>query len=82
MAIEKQGSPEDILEVAKSNEALKNLRERIAKSNNLLRCTRCDKLLAKQENNIVDVQHRKLVIIGQGPMVIVCPKCGQQLAIK
>jgi hypothetical protein len=83
MSLEKVGASEKILEVAKNTKEFEKLRENIAKDNNLVKCSRCEKLIAKRgSSGEVDIKHQNLIVVTNTPSVIVCTKCGQQNTIE
>lgn len=81
MSFVKVGTPEKISEVIKDEKDFNELRNKIAKDNNLIRCTRCQHLLAKQGNDgELDIQHKKLEITLKKADIkgaIKCPYCNQ-----
>ena len=76
--IDKTGTPSKIVE--KTDDSLDEIRERVAKKNDLIRCSniKCGHLLGKKDNATIDIQHKKLVIIAEQveKLVIKCPVCG------
>ena len=80
--MEKTGTAERIIAVAQNKFDFDKIRKEIADANHLVRCTRCEKLIAKTRNDIVEIQHKKLISIAQKPLVIECPKCGMQVLVK
>jgi len=83
MSIEKKGVAEKIISVAKNVKEFEKLRENIVKENNLVKCSRCEKLLAKRgSSGEVDIKHQNLIVMTNPPTVIVCTKCGQQNVIE
>jgi DNA-directed RNA polymerase subunit RPC12/RpoP len=79
MSIRKIGTPEKIVDVAKSAEEFETLRKRVANENNLIRCPQCQHLNAKQTaDGVIDIQHKRAIFLIEKPekMTIKCPACG------
>lgn len=80
MSLKKVGTPKKILSTAASDLEFEQLKNKIAKDNNLKRCTACSQLLAKfdSDNKIINVQKKNLDLIAEVQNVQVrCPKCQQ-----
>ena len=73
---EKIGSPQKI-EVAKDDKSFLELREKISKNNDLIRCPKCSHLIAKRLDNKLDVQHKKVAMVITEPknIQVKCPVC-------
>ena len=76
MSIDKVGTPTKIVEI--TSQSLDELRQKVAKKNNLVRCSGCGHLLGKKDDAILDIQHKKLVIVAEikdGKVSFKCPEC-------
>ena len=74
--IKKIGVPQKINEIAKNEEEFNQLKERVAKANDLVRCLSCGKLLAKRSGEVVDIKRKDLNVIAQkGTIMVDCPVC-------
>lgn len=77
MALHKIGVAQKIRTVASSDKEFDALRDEIVSSNNLARCTKCGKLLAKLSNNMISVKRKDVDIIAKvADVKIKCPVCG------
>jgi len=77
--IEKKGTNEKILQLAKTSAEFEQIRKDISKENELVRCSSCQHLMAKKSSQgYVDIQHRKeaMLIEGAKSVSIRCPVCG------
>lgn len=81
--INKVGTSEKILEVAKSSMEFAEMWGKIEKTNDLQKCTNCKHLISKQSDNVRTIKHKKLaVLITGGSIKILCPVCGTVNSIK
>ncbi len=77
MAIQKYGAPAKIKTVVSSEKDFEALRDEIINTNNLIRCSKCGKLLAKQSNDMISVKRKDVDIIAKvADIRIKCPICG------
>lgn len=77
MALNKVGVVQKIRTVASSEKEFETLRDEISNSNNLARCTKCGKLLAKLSNDMISVKRKDVDIIAKvADVKIKCPVCG------
>ena len=75
MALFKTGVSK-IRTVATNEKEFEELRNQIVSSNNLARCTKCGKLLAKISNNLISVKRKDVDFIARVEDVkIKCPVC-------
>lgn len=75
--IKKQGTPNKITEVVTGDQEFEQLKSKIAKDNNLKRCS-CGQLLAKfdEKGQTMNIQRRNLDIIAKVTKVTIkCPQC-------
>ena len=76
MALQKFGTSQKIKTVVSSEKEYEALREEIVSVNNLVRCTRCGKLLAKMSNDMVNVKRKDIdIIVRASDVKIKCPVC-------
>ena len=77
--IEKKGTSEKIIQMAKTSEEFEKIRQTISQENELIRCETCQHLIAKKSSKgYIDLQHRKESMIIKEPkeMSVRCPVCG------
>jgi len=78
MVIKKYGTPEVIKDKITSEIEFEKMKDRIAKENNLTRCKKCGKLVAKSDSNIIHVKKGSFDMIASVKEASVkCPKCGE-----
>lgn len=76
MALQKYGVASKIKTVVSSEKEFEALRDEIVSTNNLVRCNRCGKLLAKVSNDMISVKRKDVDIIAKATDVkIKCPVC-------
>jgi phage FluMu protein Com len=76
MAINKIGVASKIKTVVSSEKDYEALRDEIVSSNNLIRCNRCGKLLAKSFNDMISIKRKDVDIVARTADVkIKCPIC-------
>lgn len=65
------------------NEDLDKIRKVIAEENTLIRCPKCNHLLAKEFQNTIDIQHKKqIVTINEFKKITIrCPICKTNVEI-
>lgn len=75
--LHKTGVSHKIRTVASSEKEFNAIKDKIIKTNNLVRCARCGKLLAKLDNdNMISVKRKDVDIIAQAENIqIKCPVC-------
>jgi phage FluMu protein Com len=77
MAIQKFGVANKIKTVVSSEKEFEALRDEIVNTNNLIRCAKCGKLLAKQSNDMISVKRKDIDIVAKvADIKIKCPVCG------
>lgn len=79
MALHKKGTPAKLTDITTSESEFDKLKDKIAKDNNLKRCT-CGQLLAKfdEDNSTMNIQRKNLDIIAKVTNTrIKCPSCSQ-----
>ncbi len=64
--LNKVGTPEKILNLAKNSEEFAKLWEDIEKKNDLVKCTNCKHLLSKRNENAFTIKHKKLAAVVNG----------------
>jgi len=75
--LHKTGAPSKIRTVASSDVEYEKLKEQVVAANNLMRCAKCGKLLAKVEGNLVNIKRKDVDIIATASELHVkCPVCG------
>lgn len=76
MGLHKIGVASKIKTVASSDKEFEALREEIVSTNNLIRCTRCGKLLAKLANDLISVKRKDVdLVMKVSEAKIKCPVC-------
>ena len=81
--LNKIGTPEKILNLAKNAEEFAKLWEDIEKKNDLVKCQNCKHLLSKKSDGAFTIKHKKLAaVISGGNIKIVCPVCNTVNDIK
>jgi phage FluMu protein Com len=76
MALFKTGVASKIKTVVSSETEFEALRNEIVSTNNLIRCTKCGKLLAKMNNDMISVKRKDIDFIAKAADVkIKCPVC-------
>lgn len=74
--IHKTGVSHKIRTIASSEKEFEDLKEKIVKVNNLARCVRCGKLLAKISDGMISVKRKDVDIIARSnDITIKCPVC-------
>jgi phage FluMu protein Com len=74
--IHKTGAPNKIRTIASSEKEFENIKDKIVKENNLARCARCGKLLAKLDADMLSVKRKDVDIIAKiADVKIKCPVC-------
>lgn len=75
--LNKIGVAQKIRTVASSEKEFDALRDSIVSNNNLARCTKCGKLLAKLSNDMISVKRKDIDLIAKvADVKIKCPVCG------
>ena len=76
MSLQKFGVSQKIKTVVSSESEFEALRNEIVSTNNLIRCTKCGKLLAKMNNDMISVKRKDIDFIAKAADVkIKCPVC-------
>ena len=76
MALHKIGVATKIRTVASNEKEFEALRDEIISSNNLARCTKCGKLLAKLSADLISIKRKDVDFIARADEVkIKCPVC-------
>ena len=76
MALHKIGVAQKIKTVVSNEKDFEALRDEIVSSNNLIRCNRCGKLLAKSLNDMISIKRKDVDFIAKAADVqIKCPVC-------
>lgn len=76
MSLQKFGVAQKIKTVVSSESEFEALRNEIVNTNNLIRCTKCGKLLAKMNNDMISVKRKDIDFIAKAADVkIKCPVC-------
>ena len=76
MSLQKFGVAQKIKTVVSNEQEFEALRDEIVSSNNLVRCTKCGKLLAKTSNGMISVKRKDVDFIAKVAEVkIKCPVC-------
>jgi phage FluMu protein Com len=76
MSLQKFGVAQKIKTVVSSESEFEALRNEIVNTNNLVRCTKCGKLLAKMNNDMISVKRKDIDFIAKASYVsIKCPVC-------
>jgi len=76
MALFKTGVASKIKTVVSSETEFEALRNEIVSTNNLIRCTKCGKLLAKMNDDMISVKRKDIDFIAKSSDVkIKCPVC-------
>ena len=76
MPINKTGMPGKIRTVVTSEKDFETLKKKIIDTNRLARCTKCGKLLAKIDSDLVSVKRKDVDIVAKvQSMQIRCPVC-------
>lgn len=74
--LHKVGVTQKIKTVAANETEFERLKEQIVTSNNLARCNRCGKLLAKVDSNMVSVKRKDIDLVAEvKTLTIKCPVC-------
>lgn len=77
MSLTKYGSPQKIEETASTQLEFEQMKDKIAKENNLIRCHKCGKLVAKTSGDHINVKKGKVDVVAQIQKAeIKCPQCG------
>ena len=75
--LHKTGVVHKIKTVVANEREFEKLKEQIITSNNLARCVRCGKLLAKIDSNMVSVKRKDIDLVAQvNALSMKCPICG------
>lgn len=76
MSLQKYGTVQKIKTVASNEKEFEALRDEIVNNNNLIRCNRCGKLLAKSHNGMISVKRKDVDFIAKvADVKIKCPVC-------
>ena len=76
MSLQKFGVAQKIKTVVSNEQEFEALRDEIVSSNNLVRCTKCGKLLAKTSNGMISVKRKDVDLVARASEVrIKCPVC-------
>ena len=76
MSLQKFGIAAKIKTVVSSETAFEALRNEIVNTNNLIRCTKCGKLLAKMNNDMISVKRKDIDLVAKVAEVSLrCPIC-------
>lgn len=76
MSINKVGTPAKIKTVVSNEKEFETLRDEIISNNNLIRCDRCGKLLAKSFNDMISVKRKDVdLVVKAADAKIKCPVC-------
>lgn len=76
MALQKYGTVQKIKTVVSNDKEFEALRDEIVSNNNLIRCGRCGKLLAKSYNDMISVKRKDVDIVAKVTDIkIKCPVC-------
>lgn len=74
--IQKFGVAQKIKTVAASEREFEALRDEIVNTNNLVRCMKCGKLLAKLANDMISVKRKDVdLVMKVSEATIKCPVC-------
>ena len=75
--INKTGDIQKIRTVVSNSEDFESLKQDIAKENQLIRCARCGKLLAKTtEDSLINVKRKDVDLVAKvSSLTISCPVC-------
>lgn len=74
--IQKFGVANKIKTVVSSEKEFEALRDEIVSTNNLVRCTKCGKLLAKLANDLISVKRKDVdLVMKVSEAKIKCPVC-------
>jgi phage FluMu protein Com len=77
MALQKFGVSQKIKTVAGNDKEFEALKEKIVSTNNLVRCAKCGKLLAKCSDDMISVKRKDVDFLAKVSNVkIKCPVCG------
>ena len=77
MALQKYGVASKIKTVVSNEKDFEALRDEIISTNNLIRCSKCGKLLAKQSADMVSIKRKDIDVIAKvADIKIKCPVCG------
>jgi len=85
MSLKKIGTPEKIIQTTSSQNEFETMKDKIAKENDLVRCHKCGKLIAKRNKHTgtINIQKSKLDVIAKvSEASIKCPKCGEVNKLK
>lgn len=82
--LHKTGDAQKILTVASNSADFELLKERIVKENQLVRCIRCGKLLAKtSSDSMVNIKRKDMDIVAKvSSLTISCPVCKEVNTLK
>ncbi len=76
MALNKVGVAQKIKTVVSNEKEFEALRDEIVSNNNLIRCNRCGKLLAKSHNDMISVKRKDVdLVVKASDAKIKCPVC-------
>ena len=76
MSLQKYGVAQKIKTVVSNEQEFEALRNEIVSTNNLVRCLKCGKLLAKMNNDMISVKRKDIDFIAKAAEVkIKCPVC-------
>jgi len=76
MPIQKIGVVHKIKTLATNEQEFEQLKNKIISNNNLIRCNKCGKLLAKSDSNLVSLKRKDIDIIANvNSISIKCPIC-------
>ena len=76
MAINKTGVPQRIEEIARNEKEFEQMKEKVAHTNDLVRCISCGKLIAKKSGDVVDIKRKDLNVVAEkGKVIVACPVC-------
>jgi phage FluMu protein Com len=76
MALQKYGVASKIRTVASNEKEYEELRDNIINTNNLVRCNRCGKLLAKVSDDMISVKRKDVdLVMKAAEAKIRCPVC-------
>jgi len=76
MSLQKYGTTQKIKTVVSSEQEFETLRNEIVSTNNLIRCSKCGKLLAKLANDMMSVKRKDVdLVVKASEAKIKCPVC-------
>jgi len=76
MPLNKIGAPQKIKTIVSNEKEFEQLKEQIVSSNNLARCVKCGKLLAKIDHDLISVKRKDIDMVAKvSSLEIKCPVC-------